>query len=335
MVYPVPPRPEVHLISLGGTISMASDQGGVTPQLGADALLRTVPALAETDVDLKVSDFRPAPVPGASLTVDDIAELAELIKQREQAGATGFVITQGTDTIEETAFLLDLLHAGSAPVIVTGAMRHPGLPGADGPANIFAAVQTACAPEARGAGTLVAFSDQIHAARFVRKLHASAPSAFASPTTGPIGLVIEGRPQFLLRAPTRLAVPGPFTRQAKVALVTTSLGDDGEHLHDLADRYDGATIAAFGVGHVPSSWVDALEVAAHRIPVVYASRTGAGSTASGTYAFAGSETDLLKRGLIPAGLLDPHKARLLLLALLRTGADRAAIEAAFVGQRES
>ncbi|MEU7161147.1 asparaginase [Streptomyces chrestomyceticus] len=334
MVRPAPSRPEIHLISLGGTISMAADQGGVAPRLGADALLRAVPALAETDVDLKVSDFRPAPVPGASLTVDDIAELAELIKQREQASATGFVIVQGTDTIEETAFLLDLLHTGSAPAIVTGAMRHPALPGADGPANIFAAVQTACAPAAHGAGILVVFSDQIHAARFVRKVHASAPSAFASPTTGPLGLITEGRPQFLLRPPDRLTVPGPLIRRAKVALVTATLGDDGEHLHGLADRYDGATIAAFGVGHVPSSWVEALEAAARRIPVVYASRTGAGSTASGTYAFAGSETDLLKRGLIPAGPLDPYKARLLLLALLRTGADRAAVEVAFIGQRE-
>jgi L-asparaginase len=175
----------------------------------------------------------------------------------------------------------------------------------------------------------VVFDDRIHAARHVAKVHATAPGAFHSPAAGPIGVVTEGRPRFLLRVPSRTAVALPFTRPAKVALLTVSLGDEGELVDGLADRFDGVVVAAFGAGHVPGGWVAGLEKAARRIPVVFASRTGAGATATATYGFPGSESDLLARGLIAAGTLDPLKARMLLLAHLRSGTDPAGIAAAF------
>ncbi|WP_219732117.1 asparaginase [Streptomyces finlayi] len=323
-------RPEVHLFALGGTIAMAPTDGetqGVKPQLGAADLLAGVPGLSDLDVTLRFTDV--SKKPGASLSVDDIAALAQMIAQREQNGASGFVVTQGTDTIEETAYLLDLLHAGQAPVIVTGAMRHPSIPGADGPANLLAAVQTAASRASRGMGCLVVFSDQIHAARFVRKEHTTAPGAFASPHAGPIGFIAEGAPRLLLTPSPQQHVPLPLLGPARVVLITAALGDDGELLQGLGDRFDGVVIAAFGAGHVPETWVEPLEKIAEQIPVVFASRTGAGSTARNTYGFAGSERDLLRRGLIAAGDLDPYKARLLLLAHLRAGTDRNGITAAF------
>src|SRR6185437_4013034 len=135
-------------------------------------------------------------------------------------GSAGIVITQGTDTIEETAFALDLLWAGHAPIVITGAMRNPSLPGADGPANLLAAVQVAASPTARGLGALVVFNDEIHAARFVSKTHTSKPSAFQSRHTGPIGWLSEGHPVVVSRPVGRFCLDVPSNSEVPpVALV--------------------------------------------------------------------------------------------------------------------
>ncbi|MEJ3743119.1 asparaginase [Actinomycetes bacterium KLBMP 9797] len=321
--------PRVLVLSLGGTITMtAADSGGVAPTLSADQLLATVPGLADLDVAVETMDFRR--LPGASLGFDDLTALAAAIRNRLAVDVDGVVVVQGTDTIEETAYLLDLYHAGPEPVVVTGAMRNPTLAGADGPANLLAAVQTAASSAARRAGCMVVFADEVHAARRVRKAHSTAGSTFQSPNGGPLGYVVEGQVRLVNALTHRPIVPDPVDgRRPRVALLTVSLGDDGVLLDGLADRIDGAVVAGFGVGHVPQQIVPTLEGLADRIPVVLASRTGAGSVLAGTYGFPGSERDLLTRGLIAAGFLDPLKARILLHALLATGADRKVISAAF------
>ncbi|WP_327191112.1 asparaginase [Streptomyces xinghaiensis] len=325
-------QPSLQVISLGGTIAMtplSGGAGGVAPRLTASDLVGAVPGL-DDGVCLEVQDFRQ--IPGAWLEIDDIAALAELLNKQAASGTDGIVLTQGTDTLEETAYLLDLLYEGAAPVVVTGAMRNPSMAGADGPANLLAAVRTAGAPQARGLGVLVVFSDEIHAARHVQKVHSTSTSAFASPGAGPIGHVVEGRPRFHFSLPRRPAVPLPFTRPAAVEVIETTLGSSGTLLHCANQHLDGLVIAAFGAGHVPASWTERLEELAARIPVVLTSRTGAGSVLTATYTFTGSETYLLERGLINAGTLHPRQARLLLLAHLRTGADRNRLKAAFESQ---
>ncbi|MFD4830637.1 asparaginase [Streptomyces uncialis] len=321
------------MLSLGGTIAMApssaSGSDGVVPRLTAADLVAAVPDLADGP-QLWCGDVRQ--MPGASLGIDDIAELAGTLHAHEAAGAAGFVVTQGTDTLEETAALLDMLYRGSVPLVLTGAMRNPTMAGADGPANLLAAVRTAADPAARDRGALVVFADQIHAARHVRKTHSTSTSAFTSPAAGPVGHIAEGRARFHFSFARTPPIALPFVRRAEVEVIPVSLGSSGIFLERLEERVDGAVVAAFGAGHVPAGWVPRMEEIATRIPLVLASRTGAGSVLSSTYGFAGSETDLLSRGLISAGGLDPLKARLLLLALLRSGSDRPAVEAAFTAR---
>lgn len=322
--------PTALVLSLGGTIAMASQAGrkdGVAPRLTAADLVAAVPELAQEAV-LELQDFRQ--VPGAWLDVDDITALAELLNMHAASGAAGFVITQGTDTLEETAYLLDLLYDGAAPVVLTGAMRNSEMAGADGPANLLAAVRTAVSAQARDLGVIVAFADELHAARHVQKVHSTSTAAFQSPAAGPIGHLLEGQPRFHFTLRRHAPVGLPVVRPAAVEVVEATLGSTGILLDAAADNVDGLVIAAFGGGHVPRTWVDRLDKIAARVPVVLSSRTGAGSVLTRTYDFGpGSETDLFSRGLISGGALEPRKARLLLLALLRAGADPSTIREVF------
>ncbi|MEU8779082.1 asparaginase [Streptomyces sp. NPDC048606] len=324
-------HPSVLVLALGGTIAMTpTSSSGVAPTLSGADLLAVVPGLRGTVVEAE--DFRK--LPGASLTTGDIVDLVARLEQADREGVDGIVVTQGTDTLEETAFLTDLYYRGSAPVVFTGAMRSAASAGADGPANILAAVQTAVSAAAREGGVLVVMGDEIHAARYVRKTHTTSPAAFASPTAGPVGHLVEGtvRLRHPLRRTAPVALPpGTASAPVEVEVVTASLGSSGLLLEGLEDKVSGLVVAAFGVGHVPQTWVAPLAALAAAMPVVLASRIGTGPVLTSTYAFPGSESDLLARGLIAAGPLDPYKARLLLSAHLAAGTPRAGIAEAFLG----
>ncbi|WP_306972220.1 asparaginase [Streptomyces canus] len=315
----------VAVISLGGTIAMtAQTDGGATPTLSADDLVAAVPGLAGTGIHVQVHDFRR--LPGASLSFSDLFELAATI---ETLAVDGVVVTQGTDTIEETAYLLDLITTGDMPIVVTGAMRNASMAGADGPANVLAAIRTAASTEARGTGCVVVFGEEIHAARWVRKTHATSPTAFTS-YPGPIGYVAEDRVRVLARPDTAPTIDRrSAATSVRTTVFTVGIGDDGTLLQALSDHVDGLVVAAFGAGHVPMACVDALTDLAKRMPVILATRTGSGPVLRQTYGFPGSESDLLARGLISGSTLDPVKARILLHLLLMTGTDKDQITQVF------
>jgi len=321
--------PKVTIFSLGGTIASTNTAGGgVTPKLGARELVEAVPQLQEV-AKLEAVAFRQTA--SGDLTLPDLIALAAEITKRFDAGVDGVVVTQGTDTIEETSFALDLLVHRPRPVVVTGAMRNPTLAGPDGPSNLLAAVQVAATPDATNLGALVVFNDDIHAARFVRKTHTSNPATFRSLTAGKLGWMAEGHPRIAFRVPLLAGVASGVSAEVPaVALLTCVLGDDDRLIGQVeALGYAGLVLAAFGGGHVPADVVPALGDLASRLPVVLASRTAGGEVLQQTYGFPGSERDLLAHGLIPAGFLDGLKARILLSLLLAAGIDLDGVREAF------
>lgn len=310
-------RPRIDYLATGGTIaSVPSGMAqGATPTLTADEIAGSVPAIHNV-ADLRTSQFMQRA--STTITFADLLRLSHEIGLRIAAGSSGVVVTQGTDTIEETAFLLDVLCAGDPPIVITGAMRGPSVPGADGPANLLAAVQVAASASARGLGALVVLNDQIHAARFVSKRHTSSPSTFQSPLTGPLGWVSEGRVVIATRPVGRVHVElSPDAVIPPVALVRLALGDDGRILPELARLgYRGVVIEGFGGGHVTPAMMPLLKRLVTQMPIVLTSRTGSGEVLSHTYRYPGSEIELLELGLISAAALDGLKGRLLLSVCL-------------------
>ncbi|NNN08813.1 MAG: asparaginase [Acidimicrobiaceae bacterium] len=329
-------RARVLVVSLGGTIASTTAQSahGVVPQLTAQDLVDSVPGLHEV-ADIETLSFRQ--VPSGDITLDDVVALSRLIRDRLKDGVDGVVVTQGTDTIEETSFTLDVLLDGPSPIVVTGAMRNPTQASPDGPGNVLAAVKVAASPDARGLGCVVVMNDLVHAARFVRKTHTSSLATFQSPSCGPLGWVKEERVRVVLR-PNHLArISLDLLKDVpRVALITCAIGDDGRTLRTLAaSGYRGTVIEGFGAGHVPGVMAPDVENLVAQMPVVLCSRTGAGEVLDNTYGFVGSETDLLSRGVISGGSLDARKSRVALTVALAASVHREHAIEQFVHVRDS
>lgn len=183
-------RPVVGYLALGGTIASVPPEPGqpAQPGLSAADIAGAVTGL-DAVADVRGEDLMR--VGSSRLTLPDVLRVRDRALELLAAGAEGIVVSQGTDTLEETAYALDSVWARPEPVVLTGAMRNPSLPGPDGAANLMAAVLVAAAPSARDLGVLVCLNDEVHAARFVRKTHTSSVASFRSPVLGPIGWVVE------------------------------------------------------------------------------------------------------------------------------------------------
>ncbi len=308
----------VTILSTGGTIAMAGARA--TPALDVDALVASIPALADVP-GLRARGL--LELPGAHLRAADALMIAR-DALRETAQGRGVVITHGTDTLEETAVLCDVLHGGSEPIVLTGAIRPSSAAGADGPANLVDAVAAAGAAQCDGLGAFVVFAGELHAARAVRKVASLSPAAFGSPARGPLGTVAEGRVCVTAtprRPPVPLPLPGALP--ARIPIVPTFLGDDGAGLRSAhRDGADAIVFVALGAGHVAPRVLAALRDVAAAMPVALTVRPQRGALAHDTYGFEGAEGDLRASGALPAAGLSPQAARMVLLAGLGGGCGR-------------
>jgi L-asparaginase len=304
----------VRILAAGGTISMTGE-AGATPELDGAALLAGIPSLANHDsVDARTVTN----LPSAHLSLDDQLEICRQARDAARRGI-GVVVTHGTDTLEETAMLCDVVHDAEAPIVFTGAIRPASAPGADGPANAVDAVSVAASEAAAGMGVLVCFGGEIHHARGVRKTDTTSLVAFSSPQFGPVGRVTEGHPTIWSRVPRNPPLDPPHL-DCSVPILPTSAGDDGALARAaLQTEPDGVVIGTLGAGHLAPPLMELWSEAAERIPVVAYCRPERGVILNATYGYRGSEQDLRESGIIPAGFLSPQAARMKLLACLASG----------------
>ncbi len=315
------------VITTGGTIAMRAAEGeGATLSSQADAVIATAPYLGEI---AEITHVDALSMPSASFSWRELAIIARAAEGA--ADADGIVITHGTDTLEETAFALQLTLTHRTPVVLTGAMRRFDQLGADGAANLEAAGLTALSALSRGKGVLVAMDDEIHWGPLIRKAHAFRTHAFSSAPFGPIGWVVERQVRFALTPDIRFPTLPFGDVQAAVPILEAGPGLETGVVESVGAVADALVLSLPGVGHVSSGAVAALQSLARKIPVVFATRTGGGRTLASAYGFSGSESDLIVRGLIPAGALDARKARILLMVLLSTQGSLQSIDAVFRG----
>src|SRR3954454_4542964 len=302
----------VRILAAGGTIAMTGRDDGANPTLDAKALTAAVAGLEDVESETIVN------LPSAHLTPTDQLRIARAARDAAREGI-GVVVTHGTDTLEETAMLCDVIHDAEAPIVFTGAIRPASAPGADGPANLADAVSVAESEAAAGMGVLVVFGGEIHNARCARKTDTTSLTAFSSPQTGPLGRVTEGHPTIWSRVPRNPHLDPPDLDR-RVLVVPTVAGDDCTLARAaLATAPDGLVVGTLGAGHLHPAVLEVWAEAAERIPVIAYCRPERGVVLSGTYGSPGSEQDLRSTGIIPAGFLSAQAARMKLLACLASG----------------
>jgi L-asparaginase len=315
--------PEVLVMATGGTIASTGnyygDKGGAVNKISAEELTKAAPGIDKV-ATISVEQF--SNVASEQIGPTQWMALARRIDAvfRERPALSGIVVTHGTDTMEETAYFLDLTVSGDRPVIVTGAMRPADAIGADGPANLFNAVRAAAAPGSRGRGTMVLMDDRLFAAREVTKTNTTRVETFQAPEHGPLAITDHDTIYFNRARPTRRPA-FDLTNVAELPRVDIiySYGGADSVLIDaaVAAGAKGLVVAGVGAGGTTSGQGAALRRAAAKgVIVVVGSRTGSGRV-------AGSATRP------SAGDLTVQKARILLMLALTRTKDRADVAKIF------
>jgi L-asparaginase len=309
------------LVFTGGTISMRHDAAarGAVPALAGRDILQLVPQLEEI-ADLEIDDF--GAFPGPHMTPERMWELRNCIARHVgRREVEGVVVTHGTDSLEETAYLVSRTLASDKPVVFTGAMRTTSELGWDGPANLGASVRVAASDDARGFGVLVVMGDRIFAGLDVTKAHTHMVDAFESPGLGPLGVVDDGRVIFRRAIPSPCDVIDAPGVVGPVDIVYAYAGADSRLLDAARADGRGVVIAAMGRGNVPPAMVPGIERwLADDKPAVITSRALRGRVGH-TYGYAGGGRRLHDLGAIFAGSRRPQQGRIDLMLALATGAD--------------
>ncbi|MBS4749995.1 asparaginase [Carnobacteriaceae bacterium zg-ZUI78] len=308
-----------HLLILhtGGTISMSEDQttGRVAPTESNPLLKHTETLYYPAQITQE--DFFHLPSP--HITQVEMFALKERIERAIQEGINAVVITHGTDTLEETAYFLDLTLPKDIPIVVTGAMRSSNELGSDGLINLQNAILVGLCDESIGKGVLVVMNDEIHTAKYVTKTHTTNLATFQTPTFGPIGLISKNRVLYFQTLTEYETFPIKELHKQNIHLIKAHAGMDSFFLNMLTkENTDGLVIEALGAGNLPPKTLSGLKhVIEQDIPVVLVSRAFNGVTQD-VYDYVGGGKQLKEAGVIFTTGLSGQKARLKLMVLLNT-----------------
>lgn len=321
-------KKKILLIHTGGTIAMVEDKetGGVKPR-------ETNPLSEKANELNKIADLiieEPFQLPSPHITPREMMKLKHLIEEKLASdNISGVVITHGTDTLEETAYFLDLTVNTELPIVLTGAMRSSNEIGSDGLYNLLTALRVASSEEAKGMGVLVVLNDEIHTAKNVTKTHTSNISTFQSPQYGPIGIVTKRGIHFH-HLPNSKEHYDIKDVNKQVVLLKAHAGMDSSLFHAIRQMgCDGLVIEALGQGNLPPATLSGIKaLLEQQIPIVLVSRCFNG-IAQDTYAYDGGGKQLKEMGIIFSNGLNGQKARLKLLILLSISKDVKKIEEYF------
>lgn len=305
---------KILVLHTGGTISMQADQNGAVESSPINPMTQVTSPLE--NIEVVSVDFLNLPSP--HIQIDHMMMIYKKIRE-EAFHFDGFVITHGTDTLEETAYFLDTMSIPQKPIVMTGAMRSSNELGSDGIYNYRTALRVAADEKSADKGVLVVMNDEIHAAKYVTKTHTTNVSTFQTPTHGPLGLVTKREILFFKAADKRVR----FDLQAinGVVPIIKSYADMDTILLDalVEAPISGLVIEALGAGNLPPASISAIKKLINKqLPIVLVSRCFNG-IAEPVYAYDGGGIQLEELGVLFVKELNPQKARIKLLIAVNAG----------------
>jgi L-asparaginase len=307
------------LLFTGGTISMRHDPaaGGAVPTLKGKDIVALAPGIDQIAA-LEIDDW--GAFPGPHMTIERMWSLrARIVEHLSRPDVDGVVVTHGTDSLEEAAYLAARSVDSEKPVVFTGAMRTSSDLGWDGPGNLGAAVRVAASPDSRGRGVMVVMSDRVFTALDVTKSHTHMLDAFDSPGLGPLGVIDDGRVIFRRALDSTSPILSPPSLATPVDIVYAFAGADARLLDASRAQAKAIVIAAMGRGNVPPLMVPGIDRWIEEgKPVVITSRAVRGRVGC-TYGYPGAGRRLAERGAIFAGSRRPQQARLDVMLALGAG----------------
>ncbi len=320
---------KIVVILTGGTIAMKIDPklGAAIPSPMADELMENVKAHIH---GIFIEEREIFNIPSPHVTPDRMVQIRnEVVEALKEDDVIGIIVTHGTDTLEETAYYLDVTVDNKKPIVVTGAMRNASELGYDGALNLTASIATILNDESKGLGTLVVMNNEVHSAAQVTKTNTLSVNTFKSPELGPLGIIDNDEVLYYRREKSvnKCIID---KMEKKVGLIKMASGIESDVINFYIDRnYKGIVIEALGRGNVPPETMPGIKKAiARQIPVVLVSRCATGRVL-GSYGYEGGGKQLFEEGVINGGYLPGHKARIALMALVAADKKRKEIEEFF------
>jgi L-asparaginase len=307
---------KIIIVFTGGTIAMKIDEktNAAVPAITGEQILQMTPGISRI-AEIDFLNF--SNIPGPHMTPEKMFELSKTIQHKlNEEGYDGAVVTHGTDSLEETAYLVDLTSNSEKPIVFVGAMKNSSELGFDGPVNLIAATYAAASDEAYNRGVLVVMNNEIHSAAQVTKTNTHTLDTFKSADFGPIGFIDNDKAYFYHNYTKRQYIPAESI-DSRVDLIKTACGMDDRLLRFCVDSgTHGIVIEGMGRGNIPPTMVPGVEYALSKgIPVVLVSRCLMGKVLD-SYGYPGAGKELTNRGVILGDNLQGQKARIKLIVAL-------------------